>query len=280
LRRLSVSIVQPGPEGVGSYLGEADGDLLVLPENWLSTKPIPFEGYRSEALKLARRLGSHLLAGIQHVEINGEVYSVGLLASPQGSSWVICEKVFPSASVGERLHVRPGILRDPVDPGLGVKVACIACVDIFYPEIARYQSLRGALLIVNPASIAWNRVLLWRSVLASRASENTTFVIGANKTGTPYPDGRLTGGYSAVYAPDGELLNGLGPHPGVLKTHIDPAVREAVRARRRFIDDIARLEREGLYHWDALKAPGRVVDCIGCGSQATPEPPRQGGEPL
>jgi omega-amidase len=253
LKRLILSIIQPGPDGVAEYLGEAEGDLVVLPENWLSTKPVPIGEYRREVLRLASRLGSHLLAGIQYVEVNGGVYSIGLLASPQGSLWVVCEKLFPSASVGERLHLRPGVLRGPVDPGLGVKIACVACVDIFYPEIARYHSLRGALVIINPASIAWNRVLLWRSVLASRAAENVVFAAGANKTGTPYPDGRLTGGYSAVYAPDGELLEGLGPHPGVLKASIDPAISEAVRTRRRFIEDVARLEDEGFYNWARLR---------------------------
>jgi predicted amidohydrolase len=238
---------------VAEHLGEADGDLIVLPESWLSTKPVSLEEYKRESLRLARRLGSYLLAGIQYVEVDGEVYSIGLLASPQGSSWVVCEKLFPSASIGERRRVRPGVLRDPVDPGLGVRVACIACVDIFYPEVARYHSLRGALLLVNPASIAWNRILLWRSTLASRAAENMVFVAGANKTGTLYPDGRLTGGYSALYAPDGELLNSLGPHPGILKASIDPAIMEAVRARRRFIDDVIRLEEKGLYNWSPLK---------------------------
>ncbi len=248
-----LAVVQHGPDGISPLLPEIDADLVILPENWISHKPIPLREYLAATRALASRLGATVLAGVHHVNRDNTIVSAGALAHPDGSAEIVCEKVFPSRSVGERGRVAPGRLLDPRDLLEGLRGSCIACVDIYYPEIARYHALHGALLLVNPASIPADRVRSWNSILSSRAAENSTYVVGANKTGTRYPDGRITGGYSAVYSPDGELLASLGPEPGVLTVTLDLTKPESVELRRGFRSDAAELGRRGFYEWHILK---------------------------
>ncbi|MEB2836153.1 MAG: carbon-nitrogen hydrolase family protein [Desulfurococcales archaeon] len=252
--RLRLAVLQPGGTGLGVTRELARGveaDLLLLPENWLAPRPIPLSEYLEASTALASMVGAPVLAGSQYVIAEGEAQSLGVIAFPDGSYEIVCGKAFPSASIGERGRISPTPLGRPFEVS-GIAFACIVCVDIYYPEISRYMALRGAEVIVNPASIPWNRVWSWRAVLSARAAENIIYTIGVNKTGTAYPDGRVTGGHSAVYAPDGEPLASLGPHPGVLHATIDTGARRVVLERRRFLDDARALEARGLYNWGAL----------------------------
>ncbi len=252
--KLRMAALQPGSAGFDAAREMARGvraDLVLLPENWLAPRPIPLSEYVEASTALASMIGAPVLAGSQYVVVDGGVQSLGVLAFPDGSYEVVCGKAFPSASIGERGRISPAPLGRTFEVS-GATFACIVCVDIYYPEISRYLALRGADVIVNPASIPWNRVWSWRAVLSSRAVENVVYTVGVNKTGTPYPDGRVTGGHSAVYAPDGELLTSLGPHPGVLHATIDTEARRIVLERRRFLDDARALEARGLYDWGAL----------------------------
>ncbi|MEB3816661.1 MAG: carbon-nitrogen hydrolase family protein [Desulfurococcales archaeon] len=251
---MRLALLQPGSSGVEEFIDSIPRvDLLILPENWASSRPLDAEEYIQQALDLARRVNAHVLAGTQYVrpKSGAKPVSLGVLVSPRGEVRVACEKLFPSGSVGERGLLERGRLADVLEVG-GVRVACIACVDIYYPEVARYYSLRGAQVLVNPASIPANRVHSWGSVLSARASENSVYVIGVNKVGTPYPDGRLTGGYSSIYTPEGEFYAGLGPYPALLTAEIDPDLISKVRSRRMFIADAAKLDSEGFYSWRIL----------------------------
>jgi len=254
--RFRVAAVQPGPEGLAPLLPLVDADLVLLPENWLSRKPVSYGEYASAARGVSLRVGAPVIAGAQYVDVNGTVKSVGVVATPDGAVDAVCEKVMPSRSVGERGKLARGRLRPPFEALPGLRVGCIVCVDIYYPEIARYHTLSGAHVIVNPASIPADRVFSWRSLLSARASENTVYAVGVNKTGTPYPDGRFTGGYTSAYAPDGEPEATLGPHPGVLTFTVNPLEIERVESRRGFRSDLEELARSGLYEWGPLGGRG------------------------
>jgi len=214
-------------------------DLFILPENWLSKRPVPVELYKDLISRLSVEGGTYVL-GVQYVIEEGSLKSSGFLGTPSGDVIKACEKVFPSKSVGERFIIVNGSLLEPVNV-LSVNVGCISCVDIFYPEIARYLSLRGAQVIVNPSSISRDRVHMWRSVLLARSVENVVFLVGINKTQSLYPGDKVTGGGSLVADPEGNFISSLDERPGILKASIDTSVIESVEFRRGFRKDLLKI---------------------------------------
>ncbi len=217
----------------------------MLPENWVSPSPVALEDYLHAAEKVAGEAPAPLHVGAQYIRLEDGVHSLGL-AFRDGRLDVSCEKLFPSAAVGERGLVRPGRLHGPIEYK-GWRVSCIVCVDIFYPELARvYAVLHGSTLILNPSKIPVDRVGLWRSVLLARAAENSVYVAGANAAGERYRDGREVAGGSAVYTPDGRPLVEAGWGRQSLIVELDPGRLGQARSRWAFERD-ARTLFSGLY---------------------------------
>lgn len=186
------------------------GDLVLLPENWISGKPVDISVYERVLTSIYDSLGSSIAGGLQYVvDVDGVIRSVGL-AIIDGSLVRVCEKIHPSKAVGERGRVTPGRLMEPFRVK-GWVVGCVACVDIFYPEVSRALLARGAQILYNPASIPENRVELWQSTVRVRGVENMVYAIGVNAFGNKYPDGRVTSGGSIASSPWGKILALLGP---------------------------------------------------------------------
>jgi predicted amidohydrolase len=244
LEPITVALIQRGSRIAPKRVPKtgAGVDVYVLPENWLSPSPVDPEEYEAAVEELAAELGAPLvIGGAQYVrEPDGTVKSVGV-AYIEGRLTRICEKVFPSAAVGERGLVKPGVPLEPVS-FMGWRISCVVCVDIFYPELARIHTLLfGATLIVNPAKIPVDRVGLWRSALLSRAAENEVYVVGVNAAAEKYRDGRDVEGGSAVYTPDGRPLLEAGWGVGVFTVELRPERINAARARWAFVSDAERL---------------------------------------
>jgi len=245
--KMKLLVVQANSAGEAASLieGHSGVDAVFLPENWLSRRPVPLTDYARASLRLASLAGATVFAGAQYVSLPKGPASLGLVVHPEREVLVICEKIHPSSSVGERGRLVPGALYSPL--GLGsLTVGCIVCVDLFYPELARVLALEGSNLLYTPASIPADRVSLWHSILVARAAENAMFVLGVNKAGTPYPDGRITGGGSALATPEGGLEVVLGDRPGAAIVEVDPAGWVDAESRRRFREDL-RTHYSGIY---------------------------------
>ncbi len=84
----------------------------------------------------------------------------------------------------------------------GLTVGLMTCYDLRFPELARALVDRGAELIVVPS--AWvagpGKVHHWRTMLQSRAIENTVYVAAAAQPAPRYS------GHSMVVSPAGEVL--------------------------------------------------------------------------
>ncbi|MFN4046292.1 MAG: carbon-nitrogen hydrolase family protein, partial [Acidilobaceae archaeon] len=154
-------------------------------------------------------------------------------------------------AVGERGRVEPGRLQRTFKVK-GWTLGCVACVDIFYPEISRVLVALGASIIYNPSSIPDNRLSLWRSALRIRASENVVYAIGVNAVGNRYPDGRVAGGSSTVFSPLGRVLASLGPNIVVSTVTLDSVRFEEAFERWAFREDFER-DYAVLYRDYALK---------------------------
>jgi predicted amidohydrolase len=253
LESLRVTVVQVGRLGDGSFDSVKElvvrlareagvGDIVFLPENWMSGRPVDVGVFEKVVFELYELLGSSVAGGLQHVvDDDGFVRSVGL-AVIEGSLIRVCEKLYPSKATGERGRVKPGRLVEPFSVK-GWVVGCIACVDIFYPEVSRALVARGAHIIYNPASIPGNRVELWRSAVRIRGVENVVYSIGVNATGNVYPDGRVTMGGSVAYSPWGKMLLSLHDQPSASTVELNvERLREAVE-RWAFREDFERYYR-------------------------------------
>ncbi len=253
---LEVTVIQVGRFNHGSLgtvkelvvkLGREAGvgDIVLLPENWLSREPVDVGLFERVLFELYGSLGSSVAGGLQYVvDVDGAVRSVGL-AVIDGSLVRICEKLHPSKATGERGRVKVGRFIEPFNVK-GWIIGCVACVDIFYPEVSRALVARGAQVLYNPASIPDNRVELWRSAVRIRGVENVVYSIGVNATGNKYPDGRVTTGGSVVYSPWGKMLVSLHDRPSAAKVRLDvERLREAME-RWAFREDFERFYK-GLY---------------------------------
>ncbi|MFN4046589.1 MAG: hypothetical protein ACK4H7_04535, partial [Acidilobaceae archaeon] len=77
------------------------GDLVVFPENWVSSKPLDVREFESIVGGLYEVFESNVAGGLQYVlDSDGKVRSVGL-AFIEGSPVRVCEKIYPSRAVGE-----------------------------------------------------------------------------------------------------------------------------------------------------------------------------------
>lgn len=243
---LRVALVQaPADGGLNSALAlvahtaRVAPDIVVLPENWLSPRPVHLEDYMEAAEKVAEESGAGLVvAGAQYVvDSDGARRSVGLAAAPGRGVFRVCEKVFPSRAVGERSFLARGRFLG-VFEYRGWRFSCVVCVDIFYPELVRAATVQGAAIIFNPAKITVDRVPLWRSVLLARAAENVVYSVGVNPHRGSYRDGRVVEGGSAVYGPDGKPVVEVGAASAPVVVELDYSRIEAARRRWAFRDDL------------------------------------------
>ncbi|MCS7107148.1 MAG: carbon-nitrogen hydrolase family protein [Acidilobaceae archaeon] len=218
--------------------GEELGDLVLLPEHWFSATRSgrSIEEYEEAVLKIRQELGVEVLGGLNTVrDRDGELRSIGL-AAVGDKVLRVCEKVHPSKATGERELVRGGRLLPPLQIGKW-SIGCIACVDIFYPEIARGLVSRGANVLYNPSSITLDRVEGWLASVRARAEENVAYAIGVNSVGNRYPDGRVTGGTSAVFSPYGRVKALLPNAVGAVTVSLRAEEVEEALARWAFRED-------------------------------------------
>lgn len=106
----------------------------------------------------------------------------------------------------------------PIDSPAG-KLGLGTCFDLRFPDVARYQALRGAQILIYPS--AWVKGELkdvhWKTLLAARAIENGMYVIGC----TQYtPDTYM--GKSCAFDPMGRLLTEGGCREELLLVTVDP----------------------------------------------------------
>jgi predicted amidohydrolase len=108
------------------------------------------------------------------------------------------------------------------------KIGLFVCYELRFPEIARYQALHDADLIIIPA--AWYRGSLkelhWQTLLQARAIENTVFVVGCNQ---PRKDKCI--GSSQVVDPFGVPIARAGADEALVVTEIDLEQIKKVRQK-------------------------------------------------
>ncbi len=126
-----------------------------------------------------------------------------------------------------------------------VNIGLAVCFELRFPEVFRYEALRGAELVAVPA--AWYRGPLKEAMLdflsRSRAHENTIFL-----TVVALSEGAFTGG-SMIVDPLGFTIANAGPSSNYLEINIDLDRLKEVRKSLPLLE----LRREELYQ--KIKVP-------------------------
>ncbi|MBW1606278.1 carbon-nitrogen hydrolase family protein [Lactobacillus sp. Sy-1] len=115
-------------------------------------------------------------------------------------------------------QIKPGDkLFEPIETPFG-KIGLFVCYELRFPEVARYEAVHGADVIIIPTS--WFSGPLkeyhWSSLLKARAIENTTFIVGCDK-----PASNTRVGLSQVVNPIGIVAAQAGTDEEILYADID-----------------------------------------------------------
>ena len=129
----------------------------------------------------------------------------------------------------------------PVQTPIGM-VGLGVCYDLRFPEVARYEALKGAQVMLYPS--AWvkgaHKFMQWESLLRARAIENEMYVLGCCHYSEKHYMGRSTG-----FGPDGKKLYQGEEREQLLFAVIDLEQIKTVRK----VNPVFENRREDLYEW-------------------------------
>ncbi len=202
-----------------------EADIIVLPEysmlNPLAirdpqrvyelSEPIVGSKYLNALSRLAENLGAAIVAHfIEKTEKPPLAKSTTVLITSKGELVPVYSKIhlFDAYGYRESSFFEPGASPSRIVSIEGIEVAFAICYDLRFPELFRIYATAGAKAVFVQAG--WVRGPLKEEVLdalaASRAHENTMYIVVANQTGQMFT------GRSGVYSPWGykELDLGFG----------------------------------------------------------------------
>ena len=138
----------------------------------------------------------------------------------------------------EKYYFRPGSEFPVFETDVG-NIGIIICYDRLFPETFRILALKGADLIIVPATIFPRPEPTvsgdWTFVARTRAVENGVFAVFVNRAGGEA--GLHYFGHSLIVNPDGNILTQSGFNEGVLTADIDLDEVDACRRRRVYTRD-------------------------------------------
>lgn len=227
--------VEQNLSSVEVSLGEADCDLLVLPELFATGylfetseqahalgEPVPDGPTTRRVERWARDLGATIVAGL--VERDGSThYNSAIVVTPRG--WLGTYRK-THLFYEETRHFTPG------DSGFEVwtvtdrsrrsyRLGVMVCFDWFFPESARTLALRGADIIAHPSNLVLPHCPRSMPV---RALENGVFTATANRVGSESSsrDTLTFIGQSVVCSPEAEVIaQASEATPAILTVEVD-----------------------------------------------------------
>jgi predicted amidohydrolase len=187
---------------------------------------------------LACDLGLYVAYGFPE-RLPGTVGAAGVsdsanLVGPEGLVLTYRKLHLVRTTLEHRVFV-PGTDLPVVEAG-GVRVACVICWDLGFPEVARKATLAGADLILAPAGWRAPWGLQYELSCAARALDNAIYLASANQLGV-YSEARFdTPGH--IYGPDGLRLSTVEDERSVSKVDPNASKRWRTLYGSTLIDDV------------------------------------------
>lgn len=202
---------------IASVVRKTRGNIVVFPElNLTGYLPRDDLFKLSETMsgpsvktvsKLAKDTGKDIVFGapIQDDKVRGHVFNSCVLAAGDGRVARYDKMYLPNfGPFEERLYFSHGA-GATVAQGKHAKLGLMVCYDMFFPELAKLESLMGAQVLVNISAAPTTSRASFERVMPARAVENGVFLAYANMVGV---HGSLVfGGGSALYGPRGDVLS-------------------------------------------------------------------------
>jgi predicted amidohydrolase len=162
--------------------------------------------------------GTHVLFGMVAKEkVESILYNAAVFVGPDGE--VIGRYNKTHLHGEERLAFRPGFRYQVWEAEFGT-IGVMLGWDLAFPEVARSLALEGAEMLCVCANWESPNADEWRAYIMSRAYENSTYVVGANRVGEEYTYSFF--GDSMIVGPRGQVYGTVdGSEPGYVVARID-----------------------------------------------------------
>lgn len=157
--------------------------------------------------QLARKHSIHIVFGMieKSLKASAVLHNTAVLISPKGYVGKYQKMHLPTHSVfEEKRYFRSGYHAPVFETQIG-RLGMIICYDIYFPEVSRLLSVKGAELIVCISASPSLRRVSFETLTAARAIENTVFLAFANLAGIQ--DGLQFWGGSRILAPSGSVIS-------------------------------------------------------------------------
>jgi predicted amidohydrolase len=192
------------------------GDIVIFPElNLTGYMPRddlfklaePMDGpYVKKVVRLAKDSRKDIVFGmpIEDEKVRGHIFNSALVATGRGGLFRYDKMYLPNFGPFEERVFFTGGRSAVVAPGMHARLGLTVCYDIFFPELAKLESLMGAQVLVNLSASPTTSRPSFDKVLPARAVENGVFVAFANMVGV---HGSLVfSGGSEVLNPRGDVV--------------------------------------------------------------------------
>lgn len=157
-------------------------------------------------LRLAKTTKKDIVFGcpMRDDRVPGLVYNSCLLATGKGKLFRYDKMYLPTfGPFEEKVFFAEG-KSAVVGDGLHAKLGLMVCYDMFFPELAKLETLMGAQIVVNISAAPTTSRPFFRRVMPARAIENGVFVAYCNLVGV---HGSLVfSGGSVLLSPRGEEI--------------------------------------------------------------------------
>ena len=160
-----------------------------------------------EVERIAKSEDIHIAFGMieRSAKTSAVLHNSAILVGPKGYIGKYQKMYLPTHSVfEEKRYFRPGYQTPLFETDVG-KIGMIICYDVYFPEITRLLSLKGANLIICISASPSVRRGFFETLTAARAIENGVFLAYVNLAGIE--DGLQFWGGSLIIAPSGSLIS-------------------------------------------------------------------------
>lgn len=170
-------------------------------------EPVPDGPSVRKIEEIAKKENVHMIFGMieKSAKASAVLHNDAVLVGPKGYIGKYQKMYLPTHSVfEEKRYFRPGYQTPVFDTEIG-KIGIAICYDIYFPEVTRMLTLKGAKLIVYISASPSVRKGFFETLTAARAIENTVFVAFVNLAGIQ--DGLQFWGGSRIIAPSGNPIS-------------------------------------------------------------------------